>query len=154
MTKPSHEPASSHVSGSRRLACLVLLACTLPLGLAWRLAPLHLPAFALKYGGSALWAAAVYWLVAFVMPGRPPRQLAAVAAGIAFGVELGKLIYWPPLDRFRETLAGKLLLGRYFTFGAIAAYWVAILVVAWLDARFRPGMEPPVLPPQRTDRAG
>lgn len=111
--------ASANNLGSRRRACLVLLACTLPLGLAWRLAPLHLPPFAFKYGGSALWAVAVYWVVALLLPGRSMGRLAVTAALVALTVELAKLIYWPPLDRFRETLAGKLLLGRYFTFGAI-----------------------------------
>ncbi len=130
----------------------MLLACTLPLGLAWRLAPLHLPPFAFKYGGSALWAVAIYWVTALLMPGRPPKQLAAIAALIAAGVEGGKLVYWLPLDRFRETFWGKLLLGRYFTFGAIAAYWLAIACVAWLEAIFRPGLVKKVLPAHRTVR--
>ena len=124
----------------RRLACIGLLAVTLPLGIAWRMAPLHLPPFAFKYGGSALWAAAVYWVVALASPRWRVLRLAIVAALAAFGVELGKLLYWPPLDRFREALAGKLLLGRYFTVGAIVAYWLAIALVALLDAKYRPGL--------------
>ena len=125
---------------TRRLACLVLLTVTLPVGIAWRMAPLHLPSFAFKYGGSALWAVAVYWVAAFLLPHWRARRLAITSALVALGVEIGKLIFWPPLDRFRETLAGKLLLGRYFTLGAVVAYWLAILFVALLDARFRPGL--------------
>ncbi len=124
----------------RRLTCLAFLFVTLPLGLAWRLAPLGLPAFAFKYGGSALWAIAVYWVVALCLPRRPVVTLALTAGVAALAVELAKLIYWPSLDRFRETLAGKLLLGRYFTLGAVVAYWLAIASVALLDARFRPGL--------------
>jgi hypothetical protein len=124
----------------RRLTCLGFLFLTLPIGLAWRLAPLGLPAFAFKYGGSALWAVAVYWVVALCLARRPVVLLAVIAGCTALTVELAKLIYWPPLDRFRETLAGKLLLGRYFTLGAVVAYWLAIACVALLDARFRPGL--------------
>lgn len=127
----------------RRLACLLLLAVTLPLGLAWRLAPLHLPRFAFKYGGSALWAIAVYWLIAFLLPRQHPRALALLAAIVAAAVECFKRVQSPALDAFRHTLAGKLLLGRYFTFGAIAAYWLAIAIVAAGDAVFRPGCRRP-----------
>lgn len=134
------QPPDSATQGSttaRRLTCLALLGLTIPLGLAWRLAPLHLPPFAFKYGGSALWAVAVYWVIALALPRWRSERLALAAGVIALLVELLKLVYWPPLDHFRETLAGKLLLGRYFTFGAIAAYWIAIAATGLLDARFR-----------------
>jgi hypothetical protein len=120
----------------RRLVCVEMLAFTVPMGLAWRLAPLHLPAFAFKYGGSGLWAVAVYWLFGLIRPRWTAGKLAICAGISAFGVEFFKKVYWGPLDRFRESLAGKLLLGRYFSYGAILAYWVAIAFVALLDARF------------------
>lgn len=113
---------------------------TVPLGLAWRLAPLHLPPFAFKYGGSALWAAAVYWTVGWLAPRWRPGRVALWAAAVSLDVELLKLVYWAPLDRFRETLAGKLLLGRYFSVGAIVAYWVAVAGMWVLDRRWRFGV--------------
>lgn len=119
----------------RRVQCLILLAIVIPAGLLWRLAPLHLPQFAFKYGGSALWALAVYGVVALLRPRVPPAGLALRAAAIATGVELLKLLYWSPLDRFRQTLAGKLLLGRFFTLGALVTYWTALAAVFWLDLR-------------------
>jgi hypothetical protein len=39
----------------------------------------------------------------------------------------------PGIDAFRVTLAGKLLLGRFFSAWDIVAYWVAIAVAAALD---------------------
>ena len=128
--------AARHGARHRRTVCAVCLATTLPLGLAWRLAPLGLPPFAFKYGGSALWAVAVYWVWAFLLPRTRATRLAELAALTALVVELCKLIDWRPLGRFRETLAGKLLLGRYFTVGAIVAYWLAIGIVALIDCRF------------------
>ena len=132
MTMPLNAASSP---ARRRLACALALAITVPVGIGWRLAPLGLPQFALKYGGSALWAMAVYWSVALLLPRTPPRVLAPFAAVVAISVELFKLVRAPGIDRFRSTLAGKLLLGRYFTFGAIAAYLLAIAAVVTLDAR-------------------
>ncbi len=119
---------------ARRLGCAAMLAVTVPLGVVWRLAPLHLPAFAWKYGGSALWAMAVYWVLALLLPRERGARLGVLAAGGAAAVECFKLVRSPALDAFRETLPGKLLIGRYFTLGAIAAYWLAIAAVALVDA--------------------
>ena len=123
----------------RRVACSLLLACTVPAGLVWRLAPLHLSQFAFKYGGAALWATAVYWTVAALLPQQRPATLGILSALVAASVECFKRVQTPLLDAFRDTLAGKLLLGRYFTLGAIAAYWLAIALVAGCDAVFTPG---------------
>lgn len=127
---------------ARRRTCAVLLIVTMASGLVWRLAPLHLPAFAFKYGGSALWAMAVYWVVAILLPRKPIALLALIAGVIAVGVECFKQVRSPSLDHFRETLAGKLLLGRYFTWGAMVAYLMAIVAIAWVDARLRSGTRP------------
>ena len=109
---------------------LVTIVC----GLVWRMAPLGLPAVLVKYGGSALWAVMVYWLVAFLLPRKAPHSLGLIAAVVAAAVECFKLYRSPGLDAFRLTLAGKLLLGRVFSLRDIAVYWLAIVVVAVLDA--------------------
>lgn len=126
----------------RRRTCLFALVLILPLGLAWRLLPLHLPAFAFKYGGSALWAMAVYWLTALLLPRVGPVSLGFLAGVISVAVELFKKVRWPPLDHFRDTLGGKLLLGRYFTYGAMVAYLTAIIAAAGLDTRLRRNRTP------------
>lgn len=127
---------------SRQVLCLTWLAAVVPLGLAWRLAPLHLPPFAFKYGGSVLWAMAVYGAVSLLLPRVGITRVALTALVVAAAVELLKLLYWAPLDAFRETLAGKLLLGRYFSYGALIAYWLAILCTwsldRWLQSRVKP----------------
>ena len=121
----------------RRIVCGVLVLVTVVCGLVWRMAPLGLPAVLVKYGGSALWAVMVYWLVAFLLPRKAPRFLGLLAAVVAAGVECFKLYHSPGLDVFRLTLAGKLLLGRVFSVRDIAVYWLAIVVVACLDSRVR-----------------
>jgi Protein of unknown function (DUF2809) len=117
----------------RSLSTLVLLLLTIPIGLAVRLLPLHLPWFLYKYLGSALWAIALYWFLAALLPKLRPQALAALATIIATLLELSRLIPIAPIDAFRLTFAGKILLGRYFSLKNIAAYLLAIALAATLD---------------------
>jgi hypothetical protein len=109
------------------------MALLTPIGLVCRFVPIGLPPVVVKYGGSFLWAAMVYLLVALLLPRLPPVAVGALAASIAVAVEYGKLIHSPGLDAFRDTFAGKVLLGRYFSFKDIAVYCVAILCIASID---------------------
>ena len=56
-----------------------------------------------------------------------------IAAVIAVGVELFRLVHTPWLDSFRLTMAGALLLGRIFSPWDILAYAVGIALGALLD---------------------
>jgi hypothetical protein len=120
------------------LCLLVMMA-----GLALRLqgSGLGLPAFAVKYGGSILWGTMVFFLVAVAASNLSRPRIALIAAVIAVGVELFRLVHTPALDAFRLTLAGALLLGRIFSAWDIIAYGVGILLGALLDslvvAKFR-----------------
>jgi len=117
----------------RRVTYAVLLLITIPVGLAWRMAPLGLSPFWFKYGGSALWAMALYWLIAVCLPRLSAVGLACLTAAVAAVVEFSRLWSVPAVDAFRLTLAGRLLLGRYFSLNNIAAYWLAIALAALLD---------------------
>jgi hypothetical protein len=124
------------LSPDRRRTVRVTIAILLiPAGIAWRMAPLHLPQFLFKYGGSVLWAAMVFWIVAALLPRQTPAKAALLAGLIAAAVELSRLHHAPMLDAFRLTLAGKLILGRVFAVSDIAAYWLAIAVAAAIDSR-------------------
>jgi hypothetical protein len=117
----------------RRATCVLLMLITIPLGLVWRMAPLGLSHFFYKYGGSALWAMALYWFVAACLPRMRVGAVVAIAAGTATVLEFSRLWHIPAMDAFRVTLAGRLLLGRYFSFRNIVAYWLAIALTALLD---------------------
>jgi hypothetical protein len=135
-------PQSTH----RTTRCLLLLLITIPLGLAVRFLPLHLPWFLYKYLGSLLWAAALYWFLAALLPKLRPMALATLAITIATLVELSRLIPIAPIDAFRLTLPGQILLGRYFSLKNIAAYLLAITVTAALDHTLLPRPQNPSLP--------
>lgn len=110
-----------------------LMLVTLAAGLLLRFAPLGMPAFVVKYGGSTMWALMIYWVVAVVGQRWRVGKVMVVAGVAATGVEFLKLYRVPWLDAFRMTLPGVLLLGRYFAWSDIAAYWVAIGVGAVAD---------------------
>jgi hypothetical protein len=115
----------------RALLCLSIIAAGLALrgfGLG-----LGLSAFTVKYGGSILWGAMVFFLVAIVASRSTRRSVVMIAAVIAVGVELFRLVHTPWLDSFRLTMAGALLLGRIFSPSDILAYAVGIALGALLD---------------------
>jgi hypothetical protein len=94
---------------------------------------LGLPALFVKYGGSMLWGAMVFFLVAMAAGHRSRRGIALISALIAVGVELFRLVHAPWLDAFRLTLPGALLLGRIFSPWNMLAYGVGIVLAIWLD---------------------
>jgi hypothetical protein len=127
-----------HVMPSRGAKSIVRAGLCLPVvisGLALRLLGpgLGLPAFVVKYGGSLLWGAMVFFLVAIVASRSTRRSVVMVAAVIAVGVELFRLVHTPWLDSFRLTMAGALLLGRIFSPQDILAYAIGIALGALLD---------------------
>lgn len=120
------------------LFSLVLLFVTIVAGMIVRMVPLDLSPLIVKYGGSMLWALAIYWLVSTVFS-RSSLVFSAMVAGLlATAVEFLKLYHTSDLEAFRYTLLGTLLLGKIFSFSDIAAYWFAVSFGAILDMQFRP----------------
>ena len=109
------------------------MCLTLVLGIVLRFAPLGLPPFVVKYGGSTMWALMIYWVLAVALRSLRSWRLMVLAGVIATSVEFLKLYRTPWLDAFRLTLPGILLLGRYFSVWDIVAYWLAIGVGALVD---------------------
>ena len=127
MTTPSQQPTR------RRFTCLAILLLLIPLGCLCRFVPMGLPPLIVKYGGSFLWAAAVYWFVALLLARQRPLSLALIALIIATVIEFLKRVPSPQLDIIRDTTFGKLILGRHFSYMDIAVYWFAILCAVWID---------------------
>ncbi len=96
---------------------------------------LGLPFIAVKYGGSILWGAMVFLLLAFLTDSARIFRLIAGAAIIAAAVEFSRLYHTPELDAFRLTTAGKLLLGRVFSFWNLLAYAIGIGLAASVEWR-------------------
>jgi hypothetical protein len=122
-------------------ACLCAAIIVGGLGLRALGLRLGLPAFIVKYGGSVLWGAMVFFLVALAASRLSRRVIALISAAIAIAVELFRLVHTPALDAFRLTLAGALLLGRIFSAWDMVAYGVGIIVALGLD-RFAARLSP------------
>ncbi|OWO90098.1 hypothetical protein B5E41_28760 [Rhizobium esperanzae] len=123
--------AHSRAQFLRLAAVLVVIAAGLALrrfGYA-----VDLPFVAVKYGGSALWGAMVYLLVALVLGKSPRAVIAVMALFMAVAVELFRLYHTPWLDAFRLTTAGALLLGRIFSLWNILAYAIGIAAACAFD---------------------
>jgi hypothetical protein len=125
-------PASG---GRHRATYLALIILTIIAGLVLRRVPLGLPFVIVKFGGSMLWAAMVYWIFAAIRPAAASESIALNAALFAAMIEFFKLYHAPVIDAFRRTLAGSLLLGRYFSWWDVAAYLAAIALAATIDTR-------------------
>jgi hypothetical protein len=111
--------------------CLAIIACGLALR-GWGFG-FGLSAFVVKYGGSVLWGTMVFFLVAIAAPTLSRPRIALIAAAIAIGVELFRLVHFPWLDDFRLTLPGALLLGRFFSVWNMVAYGGGIGLGMLLD---------------------
>jgi len=120
-------------SSTRRLTCLAIMLLLIPLGLLCRFVPIGLPPLIVKYGGSFLWAATVYWFIAFLLARQKPLALGLISLIATAAIEFVKQIQSPPLDLFRDTFLGKVLLGRYFSYTDIAVYWIAVACAVWMD---------------------
>jgi hypothetical protein len=119
------------------LFSIFFLLLTVAIGILFRYHLPHIPYFFIKYIGSAAWAAEIYWLLTTLFPRLRLAKAALLSFALAVAVECFKLYNSPIVDAFRSTLAGKLILGRYFAFADIAAYAVAILLAALLDSKLR-----------------
>ena len=123
-----------------RLLYLALLLLTIALGLATRQGPWLFPGFVATYAGDALWAAAVYWLLAILRPRARTRVLAAVAGGLSLAVEVSQLYHAPWIDAVRATRPGALVLGHGFLWSDLACYATGIGLAALLDTLLRRGL--------------
>ncbi|WP_296038456.1 DUF2809 domain-containing protein [uncultured Agrobacterium sp.] len=111
------------------LACILVILTGLALRRYGYAIGLTFPV--VKYGGSVLWGAMAYLLIATLLARhRTPRFVVVTACCIAIAVELLRLVHFPALDAFRDTAAGTLLLGRVFSLWNIVCYLTGIVVAA------------------------
>ena len=118
----------------RRLGiALAIIACGTVLRLGGY--EIGLPYILVKYGGSTLRGAMVFFLLATLLPRVSLGRLAILAVVAAALTEFTRLYHTPWLDAFRLTLAGALLLGRIFSWLNILAYGIGIVLAAGIESR-------------------
>jgi hypothetical protein len=120
----------------RRLQLAVAFVSVVVLGLSSRAFPVLLPAALGKYPGDALWALMVLFGIAFLRPDLRPRQLAALALGVSWLVELSQLYQAPWINSIRSTHLGHLVLGSRFHWLDMLAYPLGVSIGLILDISF------------------
>jgi hypothetical protein len=117
---------------------VALFACaTIVAGLASRRFPESFPDWFARYGGDALWAALVFWVVALCWRRGLTIHVAAAALAIACAVEVSQLYHAPWLDAIRATRIGALLLGSGFLWSDLVCYCAGTALAAGVDTLIR-----------------
>ncbi len=116
----------SHLDLHTRLANLLAAFATIALGLLWRSHRVPLPSFVAKYGGDALWALMIFFLVRAVNPRLSLRAGSVWALAICWLVEFSQLYRAPWIDSIRHTFLGHLVLGSTFNPPDLLAYAVGV----------------------------
>lgn len=117
----------------RRIPLAICLGLTIACGLVSRAAGLGLPDVLTHHAGDVLWTVAVYWSLALVWPTAPRWRIALTALVISFAVEFSQLLDVPWLNAVRQTLPGRLLLGRGFVWADLGRYTVGAGLAILID---------------------
>ncbi|MEO5567678.1 MAG: GNAT family N-acetyltransferase [Gemmatimonadaceae bacterium] len=120
-----------------RVLHLGLLVATVAIGIATRRYPTAFPSLIARYGGDALWAGMVFWVIVLVRPAVATRHAAIIALAIAFSVELSQLYQVPWIDAVRASTIGSLVLGHGFLWTDLVCYSVGVTLMAALDGALR-----------------
>ncbi|MCW2272961.1 hypothetical protein M2321_000525 [Rhodoblastus acidophilus] len=97
------------------------------------------PAFWVKFGGSALWAAMYFFFFGLLFRARPREQVLYIAVLVCTLIEFTKLVHTPALDVFRLTTAGVWMLGKMFSPWNFLAYGAGLAGAYGLDRLFGAG---------------
>jgi len=111
---------------------------TVGLGLIWRSSLLPISPFLKKYGGDALWALLVFFLIRFIQPRVSVVLSALVAFGFSVAIEASQLYHAPWIDLIRGMRLGSLILGNTFNWPDIPAYAVGIVLGTLIEVAARP----------------
>jgi hypothetical protein len=118
---------------------IVLLMLVLAAGYLSRRYAHLLPLLIRKRTGDALWASAVFVLLAILRPKWRTRAVTFAALFISYSIEFSQIYHAPWIDHLRSYALGRLILGTTFFWLDQVAYTVGIVVLIpvdrWLKSR-------------------
>lgn len=132
MTTPA-ATSGSRLAGRSTALLLTLVVITIVLGLASRRLPSLFPSLVAIYGGDALWAALMVWLVALLRRHAATVHVASIAFTVCVIVECSQLYHAPWIDAIRATTGGALVLGHGFLWSDLVAYGCGVTIAAGID---------------------
>ena len=116
-----------------RLAYALLIALTIPLGLASRKFSFLLPPWLAKNAGDVLYATMAFWLVGFLFPRLSTLRTALVATLFCFGIEVLKFSQAPWLVASRHSRVGALVFGMGFHASNLFCYVIGVGVAVAVE---------------------
>ena len=117
---------------TRRVAWLIALLAIVAFGLASRRFALHLPHFVARYAGDAMYAAAMFALVALIWPRWSIVRIAIVSFIACVMVEISQLYHAPWIQSVRATRIGGWILGFGFRWSDLICYATGVAIMATL----------------------
>ena len=120
-----------------RLAYALLIALTIPLGLASRKFSFLLPPWLAKNAGDVLYATMAFWLVGFLFPRLSTLRTALATALFCFGIEALKFSQAPWLVASRHSRAGALVFGVGFHASNLLCYVIGVGIAVGVERMLR-----------------
>ena len=120
-----------------RLVYFLAIVAVIALGLLSRQHPKLLPAALGKYPGDSLWAIMVFCGMCFICPCIPTIRAGIFAFVFSCLVEFSQLYHAAWIESVRDTLPGRLVLGRGFSWADIGAYAVGIVIACLGETMFQ-----------------
>lgn len=121
-----------------RFTYALLIAVTIPLGLASRKFSSHLPWWLAKNAGDVLYATMAFWLVGFFFPRLSTLRTALSATLFCFGIEFFKFYNPPWMTAVRHSHAGALVCGMGFHVSNLACYVIGIILAVGIETAITP----------------
>jgi hypothetical protein len=90
--------------------------------------------------GDVLWALMIYLLVRALFINIPLKQAVLISLLFCFCIEFSQLYQAAWINRIRQTLPGRLILGQGFLWGDLLAYMVGIAMgygISWTRLLYR-----------------
>ena len=116
---------------------LLFLFVVVTTGYASRRYGHYLPLIIRKRTGDALWASAIFVLLAIIRPRASTIALGVVTLLISFAVEFSQLYHAEWIDTIRRTTLGSIALGSTFFKRDLIAYTIGVAAAALIDFGIR-----------------
>ncbi len=105
---------------------VLLMAITLPIGLATRKLPHLFPAIIAKYGGDLLWASLFFFFFRLIFQKKSLLSVDTITSVFAAAIELSQLYQASWINEIRGSFVGQMALGHGFLWSDLFCYAIGI----------------------------
>jgi hypothetical protein len=114
------------MNSKKSIIYVMLMAITIPIGLATRKLPQLFPAIVVKYGGDLLWAALFFFIFRLIFQKKSLLSNAIITCVFSAAIELSQLYQARWINEIRGSFFGQMVLGRGFLWSDLLCYAIGI----------------------------